>query len=264
MAKQFFRAAVRQKLIGESPFDDMKGCTVRGNEKRHFFISRQMADKVLEACPDPQWKLLFALSRFGGLRCPSEHLALRWADVDFKAGRITIRATKTEHHSDGGVRVIPIFPELKPYLETVRRDNPDAFWVITRYRDSNANLRTQLKRIIAKAGLEPWPKLFQNLRSTRETELAETFPMHVVCKWIGNTEAVARKHYLQVTDADFEKAQKPQGALLQALPSDDILGSLASYAVATNPVFLGKNENPLYCETYLVGGTGLEPVTPTV
>jgi hypothetical protein len=57
----------------------------------------------------------------------------------------------------------------------------------------------------------------------------------------------------------MKRPKKPQGALLQALPSDDILGSLASYAVATNPVFLGKNENPLYSETYLVGGTGLEP-----
>ena len=59
-----------------------------------------------------------------------------------------------------------------------------------------------------KAGLEPWAKLFQNLRSTRETELAETYPIHVVCAWIGNTAAVAAKHYLQVTDADFDRASE--------------------------------------------------------
>jgi hypothetical protein len=34
----------------------------------------------------------------------------------------------------------------------------------------------------------------------RETELAESFPMHVVCEWIGNSAAIAAKHYLQVTD----------------------------------------------------------------
>ena len=79
-------------------------------------------------------------------------------------------------------------------------------YVITRYRDPSSNLRTQLHRIIAKAGLKPWPKLFQNLRSTRETELAETWPMHVVCAWIGISEAVAQKHYLQVTDEHFEQA----------------------------------------------------------
>lgn len=39
-------------------------------------------------------------------------------------------------------------------------------------------------RIIAKAGLTPWPKLFQNLRITRETELAETNPLHVAFQFI--------------------------------------------------------------------------------
>ena len=47
-------------------------------------------------------------------------------------------------------------------------------------------------RIIGRAGLSTWPKLFQNLRSTRETELCEEFPDHVVTKWLGNSTAVAR------------------------------------------------------------------------
>jgi hypothetical protein len=46
----------------------------------------------------------------------------------------------------------------------------------------NANLGTQLHRIIERAGCEPWPKMFINLRSTRRTELQETFPSHVVDK----------------------------------------------------------------------------------
>src|SRR5690606_29543204 len=36
-----------------------------------------------------------------------------------------------------------------------------------------------------------WPRVFQNLRSSRQTELAERYPMHVVCAWMGNTQAVA-------------------------------------------------------------------------
>ena len=48
--------------------------------------------------------------------------------------------------------------------------------------------------------------MFQNLRSTRETELADDFPMHVVCQWIGNSQPIAAKHYLQVTDDHFSKA----------------------------------------------------------
>ena len=78
--------------------------------------------------------------------------------------------------------------------------------VIRRYRDPKQNLRTQAHHIIRRAGLEPWPKTFQNMRSTRETELAEEYPVQVVCAWIGNSPQVAAKHYLQVTEDHFQKA----------------------------------------------------------
>lgn len=79
-------------------------------------------------------------------------------------------------------------------------------FVITRYRMPSANLRTRLMKTISRAGLEPWPKLFHNLRATRETELAADFPLHVVCKWIGNSIQVATRNYLQVRDEDSERA----------------------------------------------------------
>ena len=34
----------------------------------------------------------------------------------------------------------------------------------------------------------------------------ERFPAHVVCKWIGNSQPVAAKHYLQVTEGHYAKA----------------------------------------------------------
>ncbi len=206
-ARQFFRAAVRKRLIQENPFGDMKGCAVKATTDRFYFVTRETAAKVLEACPDAQWRLLFALSRYGGLRCPSEHLGLRWGDVDWERNRITVHSPKTEHHEGKESRQIPLFPELRPYLEEVwEQAEPGTEYVITRYRSGNANLRTQLERIVRRAGLEPWAKPFQNLRSTRETELAKEYPIHVVCAWIGNTQAVAAKHYLQVRDEDFQRA----------------------------------------------------------
>ena len=49
----------------------MKGCTVQANKSREYFVSVLEAAKVLQACPDYEWRLIFALCRFGGLRCPS-------------------------------------------------------------------------------------------------------------------------------------------------------------------------------------------------
>jgi len=262
IAKLFFGAAKRKRLIPENPFSDLKAA-IRSNPTRFYFITREEARKVIDACPDAQWRLLFALSRFGGLRCPSEHLALRWGDIDWERGRITVRSPKTEHHPGGESRVIPLFPELRPFLEQVwDQAEPGTQYVITRYRNDNANLRTQLNRIIAKAGLKPWPKLFQNLRSTRETELAEKYPMHVVCKWIGNTEPVAAKHYLQLTDAHFDQAIHD--------------GEEAAQKAAQYPARLDRKErededaNSVFPETYegvrfitppKVAAVGLEPTT---
>ena len=96
---------------------------------------------------------------------------------------------------------------MRPYLEKWRSQGPaDAKWVIHCSRSSRVNLRTQLLRILEKAKVKPWPKLFQNLRSSRETERVKQFPVHVVCAWLGNTPKIAMKHYLQVTKEDYKKA----------------------------------------------------------
>ena len=79
-------------------------------------------------------------------------------------------------------------------------------WVITGYRNTNANLRTQLNRILAQAGVKPWPRLFQNLRSSAESEWAEEYGDWIASKWAGNSTKVARRHYLQVPQSAIEKA----------------------------------------------------------
>ena len=86
------------------------------------------------------------------------------------------------------------------------RPSRAAKYVINRYRGDNQNLRTQFERILRRAGVRAWERLFHNLRGSRETELTEQFPLHVVCGWIGNSALIAARHYLQVTDDHFAKA----------------------------------------------------------
>jgi integrase len=280
IAKQFFNAAVRKRLISSNPFAGQK-VHILANTSRMYFVSRDEAQRVLDCCPDAQWRLLFALSRYGGLRCPSEHLALRWIDVDWERNRIRVRSPKTEHHPGGESRMVPLFPELAPYLRDVFEEAEDgAEYVIERYRNAGVNLRTQLLRIIDKAGLKQWPRLWQNLRSTRETELAEEYPLHVVCAWIGNSQPVAAKHYLQVTDDHFERAangtreagelngQAVSSALQNALQQAHALPRTASHDRKAPRGNGAKNasmrNNATPCESTgprTVGQRGLEPPT---
>ena len=103
------------------------------------------------------------------------------------------------------MRVCPIFPELKPFLQRLSDDaNPGidcplSDSVFTRWKSASQNLRTEFLRVLGRAGLKPWPKLFHNCRASRQTELLREFPAADVCAWLGNTQAVAMKHYAMPT-----------------------------------------------------------------
>jgi len=269
-ARQFFRAAVRHNLRTDNPLAEVKA-PAQVNKSREFFVTREVTEKVIAACPDAEWRLIVSLARYGGLRCPSEHLALRWGDVDWERERIRVRSPKTEHHPDGASRLIPMFPELRPHLEAVfDLAESGTEYVIRRYRDSNANLRTQLLRIIDRAGAEPWPKLFQNLRASRETELTETYPIQVTCAWIGNSEAVAKSHYLQVTEDHFRRATAPTpdhgGTRAESVAQNPahaapVWGGNTQYKKGEGLVFPEEYEPLLTCTNDHVPPRGVEPLS---
>lgn len=110
-------------------------------------------------------------------------------------------------------------------------------YVLEKNRIASGNLSTEFKRILKRAGVTPWPKLFMNLRSTRQTELENQFPTHVVCKWMGNSPQVAHKHYLKVTAEHFEQALR----LTQELPPDSS-GQTATTADNANGTIGEKNQ----------------------
>ena len=60
--------------------------------------------------------------------------------------------------------------------------------------------------------VKSWPRLFQNLRASRETELASEYPLHVATAWIGNTARIAERHYLQIPDAHYKQAVRTDKA----------------------------------------------------
>lgn len=207
-ARTMWRKAIRWKLTRENPFDGIKGGNQENDSRKHF-VSREDIAQVSEQAPDAEWRLIIALARFGGLRCPSELFALKWGHIDWDGGRFIVHASKTEHHQGKGTRVVPIFAELLPLLrEVYDQAEEGTLYVVHKHRLGSKNLRKQLERFIERAGMTPWPRLFQNLRASRETELMREYDLSTVCKWIGNSPAVAAKHYAMSVDldGDFRRA----------------------------------------------------------
>ncbi len=261
IARQYFRAAMRKRLIQSNPAEHLT-VAVKGNVKRRYIVTPEEAAKVMAACPDAEWRTLFALARWGGLRIPSEAFALRWGDVDWERGRLHVTSPKTEHHEHGAERFIPLFPELRAALEALYHAASEGTeWIINRYRDPTQNIRTQLAKIIRRAGLVPWPKLWVNLRATRATELAALYPVHVSSAWMGHSVKVAAGHYLTVRDEDFDRATRAA----QALHSAPVSGSLGQSEDEGKPYSDGPRgvRNGTDNETALtnVGPPGLEPGT---
>ncbi len=214
-ANTVFTAAKRHGMIVQNPFS---GVTVQAviTTERQRFVTIDEIDRIMTKCPNHHWRTIVALARFAGMRCPNEVLSLKWTDIDWERGEIVVTANKTAHHAGKGIRHCPLFSELRPYLEeSFELAKEGAVYVIDEsFRKSaigksgwrNCNLRTTFEKIIKLAGIEPWPKPFVNLRSTRETELNEVFPAHVVAYWLGHSVKIASKHYLQTTDEHYRRA----------------------------------------------------------
>lgn len=255
-----------------------------------------------------RWRTILALARYGGLRILSELIALRWNDIDLPGGKMTINASKTEHHRSGGIRVCPIFPELRPYLEnawdeapegteyvslndrslrTVRKLLKKSFWLrrsgqtsragINRYRKPSQNLRQTFLRILKNSGIVPWPKLFHNLRASRETELMARFPIKDATAWLGNSEAVAMKHYAMELEESFQAAADPSGKTTSGKLGEErtplggcIGGCISGVSGAISrgipkeksPVYAGKTGDLIVQDStggyWLMGDEGLE------
>jgi integrase len=246
-AKQFFQSAVKHELIPQNPFAD-EASAVGGNDERLFLVPAEWIERCIRVAPCEDWRIILAFARYAGMRS-HECRIQRWEDIDLVNKRMLVRSHKTPP-----VRSCPIFPELLPHLLRAKEMAPaGAEFVQNRY-SPDANLLTTLGKIITKAGLVRWPKLLQNLRATRETELLANYPTKDVTSWLGNSPAVAQKHYAMTTQASFDRATA-NGAQLVGITAGVPITSAplkvprTSADMARNPPLTktADSENPVNC-----------------
>ena len=192
-------------------------------------------------------------------------MVLTWKDVDWENRRLTVKSPKTEHHAGHEQRVIPLFAEIEePLREVFEKAAEGSVYVLPFLRGRTpASLRKPLEKAIKAAGL---PRLWHNLRASRQTELEEHHPSHVVCSWLGNSEAVAQKHYLQVRDTDFDKAlEKVVRQTVRAMATDgDHARQDEEDERRKDAVNSQKTTAPAFADAVKVGDIGLEPTTSRV
>lgn len=192
--------AVAQGLAATNPFVGVHAGQ-QTNPKRKAYVETSTVETLIKHA-SPEMRLALCLSRYAGLRVPSELLTLQWEDIDFGGNRMTVHSPKTEHHTGGESRVVPLFPHVRRYLEPIRSKSGDVFVENRRTQSWWKSLHDLCKR----CQVPPWKRLWHNMRASCQTDLNRRFPPHVVCSWLGNSLRIAERHYLQVTEADLLRA----------------------------------------------------------
>ena len=201
--KQIFSQAVTDGIIQRNPFAGM-AASVRSNKERTHYVPLPTINRVLKFAPNAKWKAMIVLARVAALRVPSELAGLKWEHIRFEEKRILIvDSSKNQRHANRQLRKIPMMPILEEHLAAWRNECEPGDEVFPGL-SGETNLRTTLQKILVKAGVSQWPKLWQNLRASGCTDFARTLQPHVAAAICGHTVQIAQEHYWQVADTDLD------------------------------------------------------------
>ena len=97
--------------IGWLPKNPMRKISIGSfvNTENNRPVSMAEYGKLLDACPDYEWRTIISLVRIGGLRCPSELQRLRWADINWAENRFLVHSPKTERYERHRQRIYHYF-----------------------------------------------------------------------------------------------------------------------------------------------------------
>lgn len=196
IARQIMGYAHRQDRIPFNPFDRER-VKAPHVERQWRYVTLPELDLILAACPNDDWRLVFMLARLAGLRRNEIDRAHNgWVDLD--ARRLTVEAPGGRETTKHRRRVVPVVPRLLEALQG-REGRLAGAW-------NGEGYGAKARQIITAAGLQPWPKVLQNLRANRATDWLAEFPTMTACAWMGHDPSVAARHYFNVRDEEFAQA----------------------------------------------------------
>lgn len=169
--------------------------------------------KLLDACPSQEWRVFLLLQRREGCRLGETQL-IKWNDIEWAATpcpRLLIHSPKTKRHKGKDKRTAPLFPDVAEALRRLKEEQEQngetSPHVLATVRGGSSKLGKTFKKIIAAAGLKPWPRIFQNLRAGASTDIFNDFGEFAESEWVGHGHDVAMKHYYQITSAQLAAAK---------------------------------------------------------
>jgi integrase len=206
LLRRVLNVAKRNRWVIENPFQLGEPLIRPGDEKpRERIISREEEERLLMVCTEPRAHLrpvvIAALDT--GMRC-GELLKLRWPDVNFKDGVITIRALNTKTMRERQVAMTERLERELWLLYKAEGTEPDGLCF---------GIEGSIKKAFGTARrLAGLPAVrFHDLRHTHATRLvAAQIPLAEVGRILGHTQPVTTYRYV---NANVETARRAAAAL---------------------------------------------------
>ncbi len=118
-AKAMFSKAVEWNHLAENPFFKVK--PFKTEEKLRYLTPEELK-RFFSVIDREDHRAYFLLVFYTGMRL-GEVTALEWKDIDLENDIIVVRNKGTFHTKNYKERVVPIHPDLKPYLEKLKADS---------------------------------------------------------------------------------------------------------------------------------------------
>jgi len=202
--RAIFNYAVGENIISVSPFDKATTTLIsKADEVRRVRVmTKDEESRLLENCPKlrsdsaPLDELIVCAVDTGMRK--GEMLALRWADVDFEARTIIIRALTTKTLT---TRTVPMSSRLANVLRMRERENGVVWKGVGDFKKS-------WKTLCKLAGVDDLR--WHDLRATFITRLIEAgMSVELVAKLSGHTQiATLYRTYLRITEDAVSKARE--------------------------------------------------------
>jgi integrase len=201
-----FALALRRRIITRSPIDGLAPCEMpkQVNAKRVAVLDAQTMQRLVAAGTSERWRAALALAGYAGLRL-GELRALRWRDLDLKAGTLTVSrsllpdGTPKPPKTTAGIRTIPLLPVLRRALVAwkVRSPHTRPHELVIATADGGPvqerNLRRALEEAKAAAKLDSgeerlsWHSLRHSFASMLATDLE--LPATTLARLTGHADA---------------------------------------------------------------------------
>jgi integrase len=198
-AVSLMRAAYGWAEIEPNPCRLRRNWKYPGRARRRYYTDAELGrfGAALTTSKEPPEMVAY-------LRCllltgarPTELLRLKWVDVDFDAGRINLRDSKTGEADPRAVSGIAITPPVEQVLRSLKPldDNPHVFGSRRVAGAPLHDYRHAWRRLAKAAGVTGQDAVAYTARHTLATNAASMLPLNVVSGLLGHRSPGTTKRY---------------------------------------------------------------------